>query len=244
MITLLVMSRYQEVFDQFLASYQQFAPYDIEHDCVLITETGVKTPPEWRVYHGPEPVIWTRTINFGVSKCRGDVFFCSDDVQFTHGSTIRMLHDISNSHSNVGALSPQFEGEVYNGLQRSGSRTGLVMFSEALCYVAIYFKVGALRDATWDERYIGTGWGEDIDHCMTLQSKGWQTAITSLVQMKHGFAGKGSATWGRRTDKMPNGEAYNQGLFMEKWRGRLDFLGPLEPLGPISVVLKQLQENK
>jgi hypothetical protein len=246
MITLLVLSKYQEIFDQFLASYERYGKIDVQHRRLLVADPGLKAPPDWEVIYFKEKYSQPRIMNFAISFTQGDVAFFSDDVQLTHSFTISDLSDAAYSRTDLGVVSPRIDGEVYNGLQRgSVAETGPVALTEAICHVCMYFKEQALKDAGgWDERMIGDSW-EDVDHCMSLGKAGWKCGVTPTVVVKHGFGGRGdSCTWTRKTDRMPNGMAYNQGIFQEKWRGKLDFLPPLQPLGPISVVLKQLQEGK
>ena len=246
MITLLVFSRYQDIFDQFLASYERYGADDALHRRLLLTQ-DVKAPDNWKtLYYSDTDFVQTRAMNYAVRHTLGDVAFFSDDIEFTHERTLALLRDAAYSQHDVGAVSPMIDGGMYNGLQIGSVRTDAPLrITPALCYVCTYFKEQALRESDpWDESMIGFAW-DDIDHSMSLGKAGWKCAVTPRVVVKHGFKGKtDDSTWSRRTDVLPNGLQHNAHLFEEKWRGRLGFLGDIVADSPINSTLKALQEGK
>lgn len=245
MRTLLVLSKYQEIFDAFLASYNKYGKDDLPHNKLIVTETGVQAPSDWQQVIFNEPYSYSRIMNFAFKNTKGDVAFFSDDTQFTHTNTIQLLQMAAYSKPDIGAVSPLIDGAVYNGAQIGNQQsTGPVIATTALCYVAQFFREQALHESDpLDESLLGICW-EDIDHSLSLGKAGWKCAVTPTAVVKHGFGEyTDGATW-KRSEVMPNGMAYNQNIFGNKWRGKLDFLGPLVPDSPINAILKRLQEGK
>lgn len=245
MITLLVLSKYQDIFDQFLSSYNEFGKDDIEHRRLLVTEE-VKAPEGWDVAQFTGRFDQSKGMNFALSHATGDVAFFSDDIQFTHIRTIERLHDAAYSRPDVGVVSPKIWGNVSKREQWGSERQeGPLVIATCLCYVSMYFKEQALRESDpFDEQMNGICW-EDVDHSLSLGKAGWKSAVTPTVLVKHGFGDRGdAATWKRKTDLMPNGMSHNQHYFGVKWHKKLDFLGPLEADDWINAVLKQIQEGK
>ena len=244
MVTVVVLSRYQDILDQFLESYREYGSKEsILHRKVVITESNLEVPRGWELlrysYNGRfnQPAI----MNFMAANTEGDVMYFSDDIEYTHPWTVAKMYCASRTFPDVGIVSPLIDGEIGMGIQRVASSFTLV---PCLCAPCLYFRRECLDVARWDERFIGEGW-EDIDYCLAAGEAGWKSAVTPTVTVRHGFQGIiCNATYQRKTDRMSNGLAYNQHLFGEKWMGKLDFLGPITPDDPVQQVLCRLREAK
>lgn len=163
---------------------------------VDVTEVGGRPhrehvmPAPWTVLDGEEPFVFARNANLGMrAAAPADVLLVNDDVQFTRPNTLRDLGDIARQHPDVGILSPQFLGQVGNGLQstRTGLCKRLTYSRERLAFTCVLIRREVLERVGYlDERFTGYG-SEDDDYCWRVQRAGYKLGVTPEVIVRHGF---------------------------------------------------------
>jgi hypothetical protein len=240
MITMLVLSKYQDVLDYLIWSWREFAQDDIEHRVLVVRDGDVTGPESWKFIDGPKPFHYTKSFNLGIRECEpDDVFLVLDDMQFLQRDTIRRLNQIMQDRKDLGALSVVVPyGGLGLGYQWIGA-SEQVSDCQFMDYPAVYFRREAL--VPMDEHYFGYGW-EDIDHCLMMKEKGWGLAVANGVHMNHGIGGSGMNATFKRAGTPAGGSLMENGKrFEEKWRGRLGFLSDVSPDSPIHNVIKELK---
>jgi GT2 family glycosyltransferase len=196
-VSLVVLSRYEDLFDAFAENVQQFEP---EVDKILVRDGEFITlPPKWRVIQGREPFNFSANVNAGWRMAgTNDVLLSGDDVRFTSPFISRM-QEIAYSDPKIGFVVPELGGQS--------------------CFVCAYIKrelidiVGPM-----DERFTGYG-ADDNDYYRRFESFGYRTQPTTDIVCTH----EGGTSFYRR-EKEPNqpsvGELNerNWKLYEEKWR--------------------------
>jgi len=241
MITMLVLTKYQDIFDRLVQSWHTYAADDIEHRVLVVRDGDVKVPAEWVAVDGPKPFHYCKSINLGFKLSEpDDVFLVLDDMQFTQPNTIRRLNLIMEEQRDLAALSVVVPGGSCSlGYQWIGARPEPLFTCQFMDYPAVYFRRSAL--VPMDEQFIGYGW-EDIDHCLTMVQAGWTLGVASNIHMNHGIDGPGMSATFKRV-KVPEDQnlVANGERFTKKWRGKLGFLGEIRPDSPLHVFLKGVQ---
>lgn len=210
--TIVVPSRYPDIFEGCRSSLAQFAPSAIK---ILVRDGQAIADPEgWRVIQGsPEPFVYARNANLGIQGCSGDVLLMNDDAHFTQEGTLEALQGVFALRPDIGILSPRVDG-VANGVGCTGApiqeTKHYLSFVCVLIRRSVFDKIGLL-----DERFTKYG-SEDVDLCRRAQAAGFTLATTSLVMVKHTSC---SSSYGREPD-LELKRAESAKLYIEKW-GRL-----------------------
>jgi hypothetical protein len=198
-VMLVVLSRYPDLFNEFAQNVYTFAP---EVPKILIRsgkEPGFMwCDPAWTLLHGPEPFVYSRSVNFGWDAAKdSDVLLCGDDIRF-ESTFVNELRDVAYSDPKVGVATVQLWGQSP--------------------FVCGYFKRSVL-DAVgpMDERFTGYG-KEDCDFCRRMEALGYITLPTETVKARHG----GGTSFLRRAKELGTSMEelcnVNNRLFEEKWR--------------------------
>jgi len=241
MLTLLTLSVYQDVFDQFVRSYFHYRHGDLTHSAVIVCPSQLKVPPVFAKVWEPEGGGLPAKLNAGMRSTIGDLFVVADDAQFTHYRTMDILDQIAYSDPKIGMVFPLIDGGIGDDTFRVGKGNPELADTLTAYGVAAFIKREAL-DAVggWDEDYPWFGW-EDIDFGLRVLQAGYRCVVTNKVVMKHGFGDMPCGTTVERKGGLRL--EINQGVFENKWRGKLDWLTPIEPSNPTTAVLCRLQQG-
>ena len=195
MATIVTLTCYPEIFQQFARSADEF-----EHDTrKIVVTSGLELAwnrSAWEIVTGIEPFIFARNANLGIWKAgQDDVVLVNDDVQFRSLDAVTKLSEVAHSFKRVGILSPQLIGGVGNRLQnrRTELDAQVTLTSQRLAFTCVYIKRALIDSIGFlDERFSGYGC-EDDDYCLRARKAGWELAVTPEVVVRHGF-GERNAT--------------------------------------------------
>jgi len=206
--TIVVPSRYADIFEACRSSLAQFAPSAPK---ILVRDgVGIADPEGWKVIQGPPgDFCYARNVNLGIQACSGDVLLMNDDCQFTQAGTLEALAGIFALRPDIGILSSSVDG-VANGVyarEAIQETKGYLSFVCVLIRRAVINKVGLL-----DERYTAYG-SEDVDMCRRAQMAGFTLASTSLVTVEHKHA---SSSY-KREEYLEQKRAESARIYLEKW---------------------------
>ena len=207
--TVVVPSRYPDIFEGCRSRLAQFAPRAPK---ILVRDGDAIVDPEgWTVIQGPpDPFCFARNANLGIQACSGDVLLMNDDCQFTQEGTLEALQGVFALRPDIGILSPSVDG-VANGVACTGhpiqETKHYLSFVCVLIRRSVFEKIGLL-----DEKYTGYG-SEDVDFCRRAQHAGFTLAITSLATVSHK---KCSSSYSREhTLELKRAESAR--TYLEKW---------------------------
>jgi hypothetical protein len=207
--TIIVPSRYPDIFEGCGDSLVQFAPSAPK---ILVRDGhDIASPEGWSVIQGPSgPFCYARNVNLGIQACSGDVLLMNDDCRFIQAGTLYTLQSLFITRPNIGIISPSVEG-VANGVWCSGAAvqetTHYLSFVCVLIRRSVFEKIGFL-----DEKYTGYG-SEDVDFCRRAQTAGFTLATTSLVKVSHQQA---SSSYSRQQN-LESMRASSAKIYLEKW---------------------------
>jgi hypothetical protein len=219
--TIVVPSKYPDIFEGCRASLAQFAPSAPK---ILVRDgESIGNPEGWKVIQGPdEPFVYARNVNLGIQACSGDVLLMNDDVRLFRSQTLETLQAVLATHPSIGILSPRVLGQACNvgcpGSQLVQEADVFVAFVCVLIRRDVFNRIGLL-----DETFIGYG-SEDIDFCRRAREVGYRSATTSAALVMHGHQGTTCSTSHDRERKR-NPEAYSfrpelsDRRYAEKWGG-------------------------
>ena len=212
MATIVVPSRYPDIFEGCHSSLAQHAPSAPK---ILVRDGDAIGDPEgWKVIQGPPgPFCYARNVNLGIQACSGDVLLMNDDCQMAQRGTLEALQGTFALRPDIGILSPEVDG-VANGVIRTGQTIQetkhYLSFVCVLIRRAVFDKIGLL-----DEKFDGYG-SEDVDFCRRAQHAGFTLAITSLAVVSHKHC---SSSYNREHDQELKRTAANK-YYVEKWGRR------------------------
>jgi GT2 family glycosyltransferase len=210
--TIVVPSRYPDIFEGCRSSLAQFAPRAPK---ILVRDRqDIADPEGWKVIQGsPEPFVYARNVNLGIQGCSGDVLLMNDDAQFTQEGTLEALQGVFALRPDIGILSPRVDG-IANGVSCMGQSVQetkhYISFVCVLIRRSVFEKIGLL-----DEKYTGYG-SEDVDFCRRAQREGFTLAVTSLASVSH----KQCSSSYVREHALELKRAESERIYLEKW-GRL-----------------------
>jgi hypothetical protein len=165
-VTLVVLSRYPDLFNEFAQNVYTFAP---EVPKILIRsgkEPGFMwCDPTWTLLHGPEPFVYSRSVNFGWEAAKdADVLLCGDDIRF-ETPFVKELQEVAYSDPKIGFAVPELGGQS--------------------AFVCAYIKRQLINEVgPMDERFDGYGY-QDNDYYRRFEALGWKTKPTTAVKAKH-----------------------------------------------------------
>lgn len=208
-MTIIVPSKYPDIFQDCLTSINQFAPKEKK---TLVRDGEDITPPAgWTLIQGIEPFIYSRNVNLGINACTDNVLLMNDDCCFTHENTVEAMEKVLEDYPDVGILSPKILGEVGN-VNQSNVKSSIEYSDYRLAFVCVLIRRAVIdKIGLLDEQFIDYGWDDD-DYCRRAQDAGFKLACTADVSVKHGHGEKGCTASFSRT-----GYRDNQGIYNKKW---------------------------
>ena len=207
--TIVIPSRYADIFEGCRSSLAQFAPSAPK---ILVRDgDSIGNPEGWAVIQGPpESFCYARNVNLGIQACSGDVLLMNDDCRMAQNGTLEALQGVFALRPDIGILSPNVDG-VANGVWCSGEpiqdTKHYLSFVCVLVRRSVFEKIGFL-----DEKYTGYG-SEDVDFCRRAQHAGFTLAITSLAMVSHK---KCSSSYSRE-HALELKRAESARIYLEKW---------------------------
>jgi hypothetical protein len=215
--TVVVLSKFPEIFEQCRASVDKFAP---RAQKILVRDGhAITSPLGWKTIQAPEgKFVYARNANLGIAASTGDVFLMNDDVSFTHFRTLETLQAIMAKHPEVGILSPKIVGDV-GEYQQSHCEKTLVYTQVRLCFVAILLRREMLeKTGLLDERFTGYGY-DDCSACREAVKAGYKLGVTARATVTHGFGEhRRSASFNRQEYGTINAlDALAQKQYFEKY---------------------------
>lgn len=183
MTTIIVPSKYPDIFQDCLTSINKFAPK--ENKTLVRDGEDIAPPAGWTVIEGIKPFIYSRNVNLGINACADNVLLCNDDVRFNQPGTIEILEHVMDAYPDIGILSPRTLGGVGN-VDQARAR-GIVHYTnQRLAFVCVLIRRAVIEQiGLLDERFVGYGW-DDVDFCRRAVNAKWKMACTALTTVKHG----------------------------------------------------------
>jgi GT2 family glycosyltransferase len=211
MTTIIVPSRFNDIFQDCLASINKFAP---EEKKILVRDGEDIAPPAgWTVIQGIRPFVYSRNINLALNACTGDVLLMNDDCNFVNPGTVEAMEKIFDTYPDIGILSPKIIGGVGNADQ-SGVTESVRYTRTRICFIcslirrSVIDKIGLL-----DERFTGYGYDDD-DYCRRATDAGFKMAVTADAIVKHGH---GKEKWSSSFQRIKKDDSINKRLYDAKW---------------------------
>ncbi len=209
--TIIVPSKYPEIFESCRASLNQFA---LDTDKILVRDGhDIIDPFGWTTIQTEGPFVYSRNVNLGIKQTSGNVLLTNDDVQFVSPDTVEAMEKILATHADIGILSPKIDGGVGN-IDQSDVNRPICYTQQRLAFVCVLIrrevidKIGLL-----DEKFTGYGW-DDVDYCRRAVLAGWRLAVTADAIVKHGHGkNKASASFARAPIDWNSSISYYKG----KW---------------------------
>ena len=199
---ILVLSRYADLFKGFQENVDAMAP--LTPKCLVRSgsEITAKSQGQWMVLQGPEPFVFSKSVNLGLkSSGKHDIILVGDDVRFLTQGFVEKFRNIAYSDPKIAVVVPKVE-----------PKGGSIFIC---CYIRrdVITSVGPL-----DERFDKYGY-DDVDFYTRYESMGYHTQPTDTVVVSHPTSG---TSYFRRQDNegAPNVMAEcaeMQKKFEEKW---------------------------
>jgi len=192
--TIVVVNRYQDIFERFIGSIRKFEP-DLP---VILVADG-----HGRQYDGVRTVRVDRDdFNFsayasvGIGECDGDVLLCNDDIVLTEPGCLSRLHERAVSLDGIGIASPLIKGTVGCNYQSWYQRDRFFPLGshdlkpvDRVCFVCVWLSRKMISRIGMLNPYVeeNTGYGlEDIEYCQRALAFGWSVVVYSGSHVIHG----------------------------------------------------------
>jgi hypothetical protein len=207
--TIVVPSRYPDIFERCSSSLAEFAPNVPKF---LVRDGWEIAPPKgWNILQGPDgPFVYARNVNIALRSVYGDILLMNDDARFIQASTLEIMQSVLALRPDIGILSPLVDG-VANGVGHTREVAQVtnhyLSFVCVLIRRAVVDKVGLL-----DESFTGYG-SEDVDYCRRTQAAGFSLAVTALATVAHTH---GSSSYNREADIEAKRQASAK-QYLQKW---------------------------
>lgn len=208
--TIVVPSRYPDIFQECHRSIDSFAP---DQSKVLVRDGhDIIDPQGWTTIQAPSgPFVYSRNVNLGINQTSGDVLLMNDDCRFLQTGTVEALDYVMGCNPEIGILSPKIVGGVGNLLQ-SQVNTPLQYSIHRLAFVCVLIRRAMIDQiGLLDERFIGYGWDDD-DYCRRATNAGFKLACTADASVKHGH---GKEKWSSSFSRIQHSD--NKALYDMKW---------------------------
>jgi hypothetical protein len=217
-VSLVVPSKYQDIFEQLAASVAQFGQDIAER--IVVVDGDWNPPAGWKRVQGVTLFNFSGNSNLGIAAANpaNDVLLMNDDVVLLHADAAGKLQASARANPRAGLVSPRFYGGVGNPMQQSTGRAcGPLVSIERLAFVAVLIPRATIDQVgTLDERFIGYG-AEDDDYCIRVQRAGMQLLIEPSVTMRHGF-GKDAYSASLLRTTTPQQREYSMRLMLGELR--------------------------
>ena len=188
--TLVVLSKYPEIFEGFRESVDRDAP-EIPKIVVWDKDTDsafVSLGEHWASDRVKTPFQIAVNANRGWRLADGDVLYAGDDVRLIEPNTIQRLHDEAYSDPQIGIVGAN--------VTPPGPKQPFVPFVFVFIKRVVIDAIGYL-----DERFTGYGC-EDVDLCYRAAKAGFKIGMANGVTVQHGVDGATMMSTFRRVKSM------------------------------------------
>ena len=195
-VTLVVLSKYNEVFTPFWETVSKFEPLTPK---ILVRDGDAvftnHLDSSWTVIQGPEKFSMAGNGNLGLrsvpSNC--DTIYCGDDVRFCQVDTTKILQEQAYSDPTIGILTPRIIGR--GSPQQIDPRHNLMTVKPIEMWFPCVFLKRELIDKIGylDETFNEFG-SDDLDYCLRTVKAGYRLAVTTQVSVEHEAAPNGGPT--------------------------------------------------
>ena len=201
-VTIVVLSKYNEVFTPFWETVSKFEPLTPkilvrDGDAVFTNHLN----DSWTVIQGPEKFSMAGNGNLGLrlvpSNC--DTIYCGDDVRFL-GPTTAILQEQAYSDPTIGILTPRIIGR--GSIQQVRPRKNLeIVHPMNMWFPCVFIKREVLDTVGYLDEDFNEFGSDDLEFCLRTVTAGYRLAVTNLVSVQHEAApGGGPTTFSRAGD--------------------------------------------
>ena len=227
--TIVVPSKYADVFAPFLASAEVYAK---ETRKIVVLDGNADKQSwykardymygnkQWNMITAPAgPFCFARNVNLAIRHSGAqNIMICNDDVRFTQPETVEALEYALAKRPDIGIISPRIDGVVGNPIQRM-VKPKTVEYSEMrLAFVCVLIRAEVFQEiGLLDEQFGDGDYGfDDTDFCLRAKQGGWKLAVNGEVSVKHGSTPWEFSSSYRRT-KDEYEDSKSKALFFKKW---------------------------
>lgn len=215
--TIIVPSRYPDIFEKCRASIDKYAP--LENKILVRDGHDITNPTNWKTIQAEGKFVYSRNINLGIKQSTGDVLLTNDDVLFTHPNTLEIMQSIMARHPEVGILSPRILGPVGEYWQGHCEKT-LALTDVRLCFVCVLIRRSIIDELGMMDEEIGVdgyGW-DDADFCRRVVNAGYKLGVTGRARVIHGHVdGQWSSSFRRENLTLDQLDKVAGKQFFQKW---------------------------
>lgn len=200
-VTIVVLSKYFEVFSGFWHAFQQHAK---QQSGVLVLDSSIDALNKWELneigwntVNGPAQFSMAGNGNLGLRAVPSDsdVLYCGDDVRFLEPNTVERLQEVAYLNKAIGILSPRLLGRASPALANPPENQSFTYVRPLeFWFPCVYIKREVLDKVGYlDEQFNQFG-GDDLDYCIRVQKAGYKLAVTPRVTVQHESSPEGGPT--------------------------------------------------
>lgn len=200
-VSIVVLSKYIDIFMPFLESLRQFQPNILVH-CVVdgsshedvVKWLGALEPQVFPIL-GPKKFSMAGNANLGLKAVPQDhdILYCGDDIRFLDADVTERLQKIAYSDDKIGILSPKLIGR---GSPAQTNPPEGVSFARPLelWFPCVYIKREVIQKIGYLDELFNDFGSDDLDFCIRAKKAGYQLAVTSEVSVQHEASQEGGPT--------------------------------------------------
>lgn len=200
-VSVVVLTKYLDVFLPFLKSLREFQPNVTVH-CVVdgsshpdLTGWQGALEPQVIPILGPKVFSMAGNGNLGLKAVSQDhdILYCGDDIRFLEADVVERLQAIAYSDEKIGILSAKLIGR---GSPAQSNPPAGVSYTNPLqfWFPCVYIKREVIQKIGYlDENFSDFGC-DDTDFAIRAKKEGYELAITSEVAVQHGMSVEGGPT--------------------------------------------------
>lgn len=214
-VTIVVLSRFADIFQGFRESVDKFLP---DTPRVLVRdgeEISLPLGDLWTVVQGPKKFAMAVNGSLGwkTAPADSDVLYVGDDARFTQARTIERLQEVAYSDPEIGIISPKITGEIGSYAQADPNPTGITYSKGRLAFVCVYIKREVIEKVGYLDPIFSGAYGcDDSDYCYRTKLAGYKLGVTPSVVVHHAHAASSFTRTGVGTDCRTGAEK-----FIDKW---------------------------
>ena len=190
-VTIVVLSRFADIFQGFRENVDRFLP---EVPRVFVRdgeEIALPLDSRWTVVQGPEKFAMAVNGSLGwkTAPADSDVLYVGDDARFTQMNTVELLQSAAYSDPKIGIISPKITGEIGSYAQADPNPTGITYSNGRLAFVCVYIKREVIEKVGYlDPLFSGAYGCDDSDYCHRTKLAGYRLGVTPSVVVHHAHA--------------------------------------------------------
>lgn len=201
-VTIVVLSKYAEVFQPFFESVEKFCP-DTQKILVKDNDKDLPEAQQWEFAHegwtvikGPAKFSMAGNGNIGLKAVLPgrDILYCGDDIRFLKDKTVEILQKDAYSDDKIGILSPRLMGRGSPSLVNPQEGVNPVKRPIEMWFPCVYIKWEVIDKIGYlDEQFNEFG-SDDLDFCVRMLMEGYRFSVTSHVAVHHLSSSEGGPT--------------------------------------------------